>query len=386
MYSEHVDQVDHDVDLRSAAAGLGADQVQLVLGPVDQDDPGPQVAGVAGPGLAERGGDHLGRVLADGPGQPLGQGLRPGPEPAAAVPSAGRGDHVVRAALRRLGVVHGDQGGHSLAVRFLPGGQPGAHLPQPGGGLRGGGPQRPGPHHDALAVGGQDHQRRRRARLRDPGGAERGDIGGGRRHGLLELPFADDRAAPAGDGRVRGLERAAGRLQRGQLRQGVRVPARWQGQGGVGRAPVARSRFPPGAPGHPDRAEQGGQQPAVPGLQPGPGDPVGTRRGSALLPGPLFFPRRPQVVVVLQQLPDYLPAPLAGEVFQLAGREPGRGGTGELGGQRGEHGFRDRERIIRGNRRVRCHEGSSSFGPDGVAPPNLGRRTRYRPGFAAFPA
>jgi hypothetical protein len=36
---EHVDQVDHDVDPRSAAGGPGADEVQLVLGPVDQDDP-----------------------------------------------------------------------------------------------------------------------------------------------------------------------------------------------------------------------------------------------------------------------------------------------------------------------------------------------------------
>jgi hypothetical protein len=123
MYSAHVDQVDHDVDGGAAAGGLGADQVRLVLSPVDQDHPGPQVAGVAGLGLAERGGDHLGRVLADGPGQPLGPGLRPGPQRAGAVPAAGRGDHVVRAALRRPGVVDGDQGGHSLAVRLLPGRQ-----------------------------------------------------------------------------------------------------------------------------------------------------------------------------------------------------------------------------------------------------------------------
>jgi hypothetical protein len=46
---QHVDQVDHDVDGGAAAGGLGADQVQLVLGPVDQDDPGPQVAGGRGP-------------------------------------------------------------------------------------------------------------------------------------------------------------------------------------------------------------------------------------------------------------------------------------------------------------------------------------------------
>jgi hypothetical protein len=75
---QHVDQVDDDVDLSAAAGSLGADQVQLVLGPVDQDDPGPPVLRVAGPGLVERGGDHLGRVLADGPGQPLGQCPRPG--------------------------------------------------------------------------------------------------------------------------------------------------------------------------------------------------------------------------------------------------------------------------------------------------------------------
>jgi hypothetical protein len=102
---------------RAASARI---RVQLVLGPVDQDDPGPLVAG-PGLGLVERGGDHLGRVLADGPGQPLALGLRPGAGRAVAVPAAGRGDHVVRPALRRPGVVDGDQGGHSLAVRLLPG-------------------------------------------------------------------------------------------------------------------------------------------------------------------------------------------------------------------------------------------------------------------------
>ena len=52
---------------------------------------------VAGLGLVERGGDHVRGVLADGPGQPLGQGLRPGPEragagrpPGGAITSCGR--------------------------------------------------------------------------------------------------------------------------------------------------------------------------------------------------------------------------------------------------------------------------------------------------------
>ena len=95
------------------------------------------------------------------PASHLARAFGPGRGRRMPLPAAGRGDHVVRAAFRGLGVVDGDQGGHSLAVRFLPGCQPGAHLPQLGGGLRGGRPERPGPHHDALAVGGQDHQRRR---------------------------------------------------------------------------------------------------------------------------------------------------------------------------------------------------------------------------------
>ena len=199
-----------DVDGDAAAGGLGADEAQLVVGAVDEDDPGPQVLRVAGPGLVERGGDHVRGVLADGPGQPLGPGLRPGPERAGAVPAAGRGDHVVRAAFRGLGVVDGDQGGHPLAVRLLPGRQPGPHLPQLRGGLRGGRPQRPGPHHDALAVGRQDQQRRGRARLRDPGGVERGDVGGGVHDGLLDLPLADHRSRSGGRSR-----RARPRTSRG---------------------------------------------------------------------------------------------------------------------------------------------------------------------------
>ena len=44
-------------------AGLGADQVKLVAGPVDQHHPPPPVGRVAGFGLAEGGGDDLGRVM-----------------------------------------------------------------------------------------------------------------------------------------------------------------------------------------------------------------------------------------------------------------------------------------------------------------------------------
>ena len=177
---KNVDYVDHDVDRDAAAGGLGADQAELVLGAVDEDDPGPQVAAGRGPRprrtrrrSCRRG--PCGRTRPatwPGPSARAGAARAPCRPPGGAITSCGR-------RVRGLGVVDGDQGGHPLAVRFLPGRQPGAHLPQLRGGLRGGGPQRPGPHHDALAVGRQDQQRRRRARLRDPGGVERGDVGGG---------------------------------------------------------------------------------------------------------------------------------------------------------------------------------------------------------------
>jgi len=74
-----VHQVDEDVDRDAAAGGLGADQAELVLGTVDQDHPGPLVARVAGFGLAERGGDHIGWVVPDRPGQPFRCRFGPGP-------------------------------------------------------------------------------------------------------------------------------------------------------------------------------------------------------------------------------------------------------------------------------------------------------------------
>lgn len=66
------------------------------------------------------------------------------------------------------------------------------------------------------------------------------------------------------------------------------------------------------------------QLPAVAGLQPGPRDPVRPHCGGAVLPGTLLFPRRPQVEVVLQQLPQHLPPPPGEQLFELAGGQPGR--------------------------------------------------------------
>jgi hypothetical protein len=73
------------------------------------------------------------------------------------------------------------------------------------------------------------------------------------------------------------------------------------------------------------------------------------------------------------------------QVAEWLAARPGPHAVGELGGQRGEHGFRDRERIIRGNRAVRFHEGSSSFGPDGVATSELRKKDPLPSGFHCFP-
>ncbi|MER5927650.1 hypothetical protein ABT132_47670 [Streptomyces mirabilis] len=55
----------------AAAVGFGVDEVELVAAAVDEHHPGADVAGVAGLGLVEGGGDGvLGRVD-DRPGQPF---------------------------------------------------------------------------------------------------------------------------------------------------------------------------------------------------------------------------------------------------------------------------------------------------------------------------
>ena len=60
-----MNDVNHDMDRDAAAGGLGADQVKLMLGPVNQDHPGPPVAGVTSLGLVKGGGDHVGGIVPD---------------------------------------------------------------------------------------------------------------------------------------------------------------------------------------------------------------------------------------------------------------------------------------------------------------------------------
>jgi hypothetical protein len=74
------------------------------------------------------------------------------------------------------------------------------------------------------------------------------------------------------------------------------------------------------------------------GLHPGPRDPVRARGGQVVLAGGLLLPRRPQVQVILQQLPLHLPAPLGQQVLQLARGQPSRLSGLQLFGQ-------DREQI-----------------------------------------
>jgi hypothetical protein len=54
----------------------------------------------------------------------------------------------------------------------------------------------------------------------------------------------------------------------------------------------------------------------VPGLQPGPGDPVRARHRGTALAGLLFFPHLAQIHVILQQLPQHLPPPFVQELLQ----------------------------------------------------------------------
>jgi len=57
-----------------------------------------------------------------------------------------------------------------------------------------------------------------------------------------------------------------------------------------------------------------------------PHDAVRAHGRDVALPDSLLLPGRPQVQVILQQLPLHLPAPLGEQVFQLARGQPGRCG------------------------------------------------------------
>ena len=181
-------------------------------------------------------------------------------------------------------------------------------------------------------------------------------------------------AACAVSNEPRAASSAASRARAWECRE------RRQRQGGIGRIDVARSRAAPGAPGHLHRAEQRGQEPAMAGLQPGPRDPVRTHRRGALLPRAVLFSRRPQVQVVLQQLPLHLPPP-GEELFDFTGGQPGRLGALQLSDQRGEQIHRGGKGASTRDRGIRFHRALLPARFVRLAPSNLGRRARYHPGF-----
>ena len=216
----HVDVIDEDRHFEAAFLRLGLDGGDLLLVPVDEEDPLPDPLRVAAVGLVIGRGDHVLDGLGDRGGYPFVPGLRAGVRLAA----GGRGGDVLRLA----------GGGGEVGDRDDLG-----HLLDPG--VRGIGPAALAvlrAHGDALAVAlHHDHVGGRQVLLRvtgallvevvRPGGEILGQAG--------ELGAAD-RHPGAGLDDVLGLpEPAAGQVERrqGAHAQGVRVA----GQDPAGRRP-----------------------------------------------------------------------------------------------------------------------------------------------------
>ncbi|WP_425824792.1 hypothetical protein [Streptomyces fractus] len=113
---EDVNDIDDDVHVDVAETGFGLDQVELMLGAVDQDHPVPAVVPVARLGVVEDLPHDVFGIVHDRAAQPLGLGEGPWPRDVVACAAAGRSDHVVRAPGRGLAVVDGAEGGHALCV------------------------------------------------------------------------------------------------------------------------------------------------------------------------------------------------------------------------------------------------------------------------------
>ncbi len=256
---KHVDEIDHDRHGDAPAGGLGGDSLDLGVVPVDQDRPFPRVAGVAALRLVKRGGDDGGYVIGDRGGQPLAPRLRL-PRLLLALRLAGlrlllppflrgRADDVLGGARDGGGVVDAGQLGHPLAAVLLPRRQPGRELALRGcRGLRGGRAQRPGQHHDALPVEGQDQRPAVRRRLDHPLQVKRLHVRGAAAGQLFRLAFPDLHAGRAGDRGGRCLVRAARGLDGGELPEPVGVLFLRQVQRRVQRVHVRPARRPVGDP------------------------------------------------------------------------------------------------------------------------------------------
>jgi hypothetical protein len=225
------------------------------------------------------------------------------------------------------------------------------------GGLRGGlggrAAQRPGAHHDALAVTGEHEHLAVLAVvlavvLAGGGlaaaveGVEVDDAGLGE---LLDLAFAQLLAGAAVDRGHRVVERAAGGLDRGEAAQPVGVFLDRQVEQCVGGMQVRVSGGAVGQPGDLDLTEDRGQSPAVSGLDPGPRHPGGVDDIGEVEAG---FPHRAQVQVVLQQLAQQRAALDVELVLELGVRQ--LGGLGAV--EEAQHGVEPR---AAGGEPVGCH-------------------------------
>jgi hypothetical protein len=115
----------------------------------------------------------------------------------------------------------------------------------------------------------------------------------------------------------------------GQPPQPMAVTPPGQPKRRIGRVDVDPALGAPGTPAHHDRPEDAGQQPAVPGLNRTAGDAVGAGHRCRPVAHRLLLTQLPPVEVVLQQLPQQLPAPPLQQVLQLGMPQP----RGVLGAQ-----------------------------------------------------
>ena len=245
-----VDVIDQDRDLQAAFGGLGLDGGDLLLVPVDEEDPLADALRVAAVGLVERGRDHVLDALGDRGRYPLVAGCGPG------------------CALRRAGGAAMSSGSRTAGVKsatatisaiFL---IPGCAVPSPSPApLRCSGRiamPLPSPCIMITSLSGRSVVRVAGAFLVEvvrPGGEVLGQPG--------ELGAAD-RDPGAGLDDLLGLpEPAGGQVigRQGPHPQGVRVIG--QDPPGVGRVQVRLAAVAVGHPGDPDRPEDAGHAPVM---------------------------------------------------------------------------------------------------------------------------
>jgi hypothetical protein len=191
-------------------SGLDADPLDLVVGAVNERDPGALVFGVASVCLLEYVLDDGSGVMQDAGAQPLVFSDRS----RGGVMFALVGEDVCRAARRGRGVVDRADLSHPLAKSLLAAGQPSVRS-GPGPSRLGGRAQSVGTDHDPFAVGREHQHLAGVGALRAPGLIEVLKVDGGQLRELLHLAAAQPLPRRALNRVHRVLEAATGGLQRG---------------------------------------------------------------------------------------------------------------------------------------------------------------------------